>query len=523
MLPELGNKKAKKVPSQNSCLQGSEIQGLGRRGLVPQLDTLRVESALDLPQTGKEQALEVGGEISFQNFNSGRIHTSAIEDFKISISRQPTQATALCPLKLEARRTDTMPAFGSETCPTLEGSTAEVLGILGSNEAGWQKDLLMAAQPTSCLTEEFDNQNVLNTPTMETPPFFTAGTAAVIGYHEEPASTSGETILAEYTVGTTPSTDMDDIFEEAWGNLGSPGDDLLTGVCPMEVEGKASFPLYTTTADSGGCVEEIQVTSVTEQGLTDRTSLEHTPVVLTGEINIDNTFPGEDARAKEETPSDDLLGWIVNDTIDPIHSAIPGEVKVEDNIPTTVNQMELNQLFSSYPTEEIGMNYLSEPSTAGPARSTADSRRRSRNISVASTSSSVDAPRRGRGRPPLPPGRAITPAVVRGRIVSGGEESDHFLSDGNLTDAEISDLRYRRMRDLNNEASKRCRENRKIKYQQLEDEAEKLKEKNLQLKARLQKIETAVMKAKHYYITYIVPGAGSQMPDISQLWASTTV
>merc|ERR1712107_717463 len=50
------------------------------------------------------------------------------------------------------------------------------------------------------------------------------------------------------------------------------------------------------------------------------------------------------------------------------------------------------------------------------------------------------------------------------------------------TDDEVSALKYRRMRDLNNEASKRCRENRKSKLGNAEAELRNLYEKNLQLR-----------------------------------------
>jgi len=450
-----------------------------------------------------------------------------------------------------------MSAYGSETCPTPEGSTAAAsfLETYGTETTDWASDLLSATQPVARLTEVDYNttlNNDLNTPTIEKPQFsFGSRSMAAINslpVEPTPGFSLGETVLAEYTVGAVPSGNLDeipdDLFEDAWGNLGSPGEDLLLGVSPMEVEGKVDH-FYASTSDSGGFVREIpfQTEPAHDQVV-------HTPIDTATNVQTDLSAPGvqteilarvakpsndienafyvlesapDRVAAKEEVDNggqgEDLLKWLITDTIDE-NSAIPGEVKQEEFIPTTVNQVELNTLFSSYPSEESRTTYLAEPSTAGPIRFNTDARRRSRNLSVASTSSSVDAPRRGRGRPPRPPGRTITPAVVRGRIVSGGEESDHFSTDGNLTDAEISDLRYRRMRDLNNEASKRCRENRKKKYEALEAEADELKAKNLQLKAKLQRIESAVMKAKNYYITHIVPGAGHSMPDISQLWAT---
>lgn len=127
--------------------------------------------------------------------------------------------------------------------------------------------------------------------------------------------------------------------------------------------------------------------------------------------------------------------------------------------------------------------------------------------------------KRGRGRPPLPPGRPITPRVKRTSRPSSGEEDHHYAStDGDLTEAELQDLRYRRMRDLNNEASKRCRENRKNKFEKLEAECEELKERNLQLKARFRRLEEAVRRLKTVYLASIA--GGGDLPDVTEMWST---
>ena len=46
----------------------------------------------------------------------------------------------------------------------------------------------------------------------------------------------------------------------------------------------------------------------------------------------------------------------------------------------------------------------------------------------------------------------------------------------NLSETEASAQKFRRMRDLNNEASRRCRENRKLKQELAERELEELLE-----------------------------------------------
>ena len=57
-------------------------------------------------------------------------------------------------------------------------------------------------------------------------------------------------------------------------------------------------------------------------------------------------------------------------------------------------------------------------------------------------------------------------------------------------------VKYRRMRDLNNAASKRCRVNRKRKFEVMEDEVNSLERKNVSLKTEVEGLEARVEKAK---------------------------
>ena len=58
-----------------------------------------------------------------------------------------------------------------------------------------------------------------------------------------------------------------------------------------------------------------------------------------------------------------------------------------------------------------------------------------------------------------------------------------------MTDEEIQGLKYRRMRELNNQASKACRAKRKNKQQALEEELVVEKERNLRLRQKLDSME----------------------------------
>lgn len=61
-----------------------------------------------------------------------------------------------------------------------------------------------------------------------------------------------------------------------------------------------------------------------------------------------------------------------------------------------------------------------------------------------------------------------------------------------LTTDQLRSLKYRRSRDLNNEASKRCRKNRKEKQNKKEQECEELAEKNRELTEQMLSMETDV-------------------------------
>eukprot|EP00092_Neocalanus_flemingeri_P025296 GFUD01027428.1.p1 GENE.GFUD01027428.1~~GFUD01027428.1.p1 ORF type:complete len:359 (+),score=124.76 GFUD01027428.1:158-1234(+) len=73
-----------------------------------------------------------------------------------------------------------------------------------------------------------------------------------------------------------------------------------------------------------------------------------------------------------------------------------------------------------------------------------------------------------------------------------------------LTPDQMRSLKYRRMRDLNNEASKKCRKNRKVKQSVKEQSWQELEEKNRMLKEKMltKESEVAVWRAKCRAIGY---------------------
>ena len=69
------------------------------------------------------------------------------------------------------------------------------------------------------------------------------------------------------------------------------------------------------------------------------------------------------------------------------------------------------------------------------------------------------------------------------------------------------DQKYRRMRDLNNLASRRCRQNRKQKLSTLSTEESREREKNDDLKMKVRLLEEQVKRVKDAIFKSIVPGS----------------
>jgi len=65
------------------------------------------------------------------------------------------------------------------------------------------------------------------------------------------------------------------------------------------------------------------------------------------------------------------------------------------------------------------------------------------------------------------------------------------------------DEKYRRMRDQNNEASKRCRANRKRKHQETDEELERLQQRNVVLRAQMDQMEREVKELKSKFLSDI--------------------
>eukprot|EP00088_Acartia_fossae_P043815 TRINITY_DN4627_c0_g1_i2.p1 TRINITY_DN4627_c0_g1~~TRINITY_DN4627_c0_g1_i2.p1 ORF type:complete len:580 (+),score=183.11 TRINITY_DN4627_c0_g1_i2:618-2357(+) len=117
--------------------------------------------------------------------------------------------------------------------------------------------------------------------------------------------------------------------------------------------------------------------------------------------------------------------------------------------------------------------------------------------------------KRGRGRPPRS-ARTITPRVSRAGVIVSESDTDTATDTGLLSDDDITKMKYRRMRDLNNEASKRCRENRKLKFAALCEEGDREFKRNQELKTKLSEMEREAASLKAYIMEHVlkIPAGG---------------
>merc|ERR1712018_637656 len=113
--------------------------------------------------------------------------------------------------------------------------------------------------------------------------------------------------------------------------------------------------------------------------------------------------------------------------------------------------------------------------------------------------------RRGPGRPRKP--RTECVAKRRGRpakvYTSSENTSEHHNYSTDSSSTSTAERRYRRMRDLNNVASQKCRLKRKFKMQNAIDELRLSEEKNTELKMKVRILEEQVKTLKKHFINKI--------------------
>lgn len=546
------------------------VEAKQRLQLIPLATRLgRAFDLLDIPSS-KEQATTIQEEPSSSS-TPGRITNKVFEGFTIPHYSTSSNQPKLC-LSIDAKNENqtmfnTTSAISQTLGDPVSGSTTSVAPttmmdvdgpsiITTNNNAStdsWALDFLSAVQgdpgfgqsaavaAAAAMTEPCDatwnNDFELNTPTSD----YTH--SELIAQLASVSQTSMTDNLPEIDIsGLINAPTVEDVW--LLDSPASPND--LLAVPPRMVEGiSESTPYqtaYHTSEPIANTIVDMPPNNFIDENSIATTSNRQLSTAVGSQEHQQPMSMANETENDQEEPKNDLLNWLINDTISH-QSQMPGEEVIKEEMVDILNKplqlpeypstIDYSQLFDDYKlTASSSSNNTNVDNTSSKlmyvSTTTSNSNNRLRHLSTSSSLSSTSTvtshqqpppsaaqptpvKTRGRGRPPKPLGRAITPAVRRGRVVSDTENS----TDGNLTEAEISDQRYRRMRDLNNEASKRCRENRKRKQEVLEEECEQLKERNTHLKAKLRKLESAVAKLKSCVLTNVGGGGGTSVGSVA--------
>merc|ERR1712141_649575 len=274
-----------------------------------------------------------------------------------------------------------------------------------------------------------------------------------------------------------PVTNNMDELSSIWGADALNNDLIYQVANPLEVEGKEFAPSLqndksiedtsnTTSTSNEDCkqnmiasIEDIENVDAEMQDIFQNTDDEWIASLI-DEIENDR---GNASNTNEESEEPDLLKMVIDDSI--------GVQTLAQQLNTPLETLNINDIFA-----------LSEIETAPVVPNCAEE---DASTHMETSDESMKKPR-GRGRP-----RKERSAVVvkrsRGRpsklpsTVSDVMASHHNYSNGGALNSTLTtdERRYRRMRDLNNVASQRCRLRRKEKMHgavsQLKEEEEKNK------------------------------------------------
>jgi len=200
------------------------------------------------------------------------------------------------------------------------------------------------------------------------------------------------------------------------------------------------------------------------------------------EIHGDAPAAAAAANNVDEAPEDDmdLLKFVLDETIQPDNPDFIEFTKTEE-VQDDLTTIDMGSLIGPSTSRDLPKVIKEEPMEFEDPDWTVDEPQKKRGRGRPRIPRPYpEPPKRPRGRPPT----AATVAVVNEYDSSTMSESDQKL------------VKYRRMRDLNNAASKRCRVNRKRKFEVMEDEVNSLERKNISLKTEVEGLEARVEKAK---------------------------
>jgi len=216
----------------------------------------------------------------------------------------------------------------------------------------------------------------------------------------------------------------------------------------------------------------------------------HNPQDVTGQAIFEDAKPEVQENPFTASGDMDLLKTLLDDTIGVESEEFQNFVKVDNPEP----EVESTIKFEDYAIPSTSRGF---PTSGG----TVEVKEEPMDVDVKPDPLEL-INKRGRGRPRVP----RTPALVeparrpRGRPPStpmyAQVEKLDYESSSAMSSEEQKDFRYKRMRELNNAASKRCRINRKRKFEDMETEQTLQAARNIELKNKVAELESQVSKFK---------------------------
>merc|ERR1711874_500883 len=212
----------------------------------------------------------------------------------------------------------------------------------------------------------------------------------------------------------------------------------------------------------------------------------HDPFEVSGQAFSEETKSEVDENPFTTSGGMDLLATVLDDAIDVNSEEFQNFIQVDAAEPETLSTLNFADIMG--------------PSTSTAFKTSGGTVEVKEEPMEVETETFEPLVKRGRGRPRVPRTLAEPARRPRGRPPStpmyAQVERLDYESSSAMSSEEQKDLRYRRMRELNNAASKRCRINRKRKFGDMEEEQTLLAARNMELKNKVADLESQVSKFK---------------------------
>lgn len=214
----------------------------------------------------------------------------------------------------------------------------------------------------------------------------------------------------------------------------------------------------------------------------------------------------EEQQQSDNANADDLLKFVMDETIGADIETFNTHFNITEDQVSTIN---VDDLFNPQPSTSTVNNITIKTEVTEEFDGDEDY---------------VPVPaKRPRGRPRLPRSEDTLPRRPRGRPATAPEYANVSEIDSEIeimSGPQKKEAKYRRMRDLNNAASKRCRVNRKRKFEEMETEVQREEARNAKLKIQMEALETQVDNFKKMIIDMIKTKKHNQQITVQQQQAS---